>query len=64
MSKELTATTASGDGILIEVFEDTGAVCVVLGDGYRMDIDSESAFDLADALMVIANSMESHMGEE
>ena len=64
MSKELTATTASGDGILIEVFEDTGAVCVVLGDGFRMDIDSESAFDLADALVMVANNMESHMGEE
>ena len=57
-------TTASGDGILIEVFEDTGAVCVVIGEGYRMDIDSESAFDLADALMVVANDMESHTGEQ
>jgi|MDTA01.1.fsa_nt_gb hypothetical protein len=40
---------------LVEVFADNDTLSIMIGEGKRYDITLESAFDLADALMMVAN---------
>ena len=50
--------------MLVEIYEELGSVTVLIGDSTRLDLDYASAFDLADALMVMANNMESYYDKE
>jgi len=54
--------TSSGDLLLVEVEEQHGWVMLTLGDR-RYDLTPESAFDLVDALTIVSNNLESHVGE-
>ena len=62
--KEFYIHSPAGDSMLVEMYEELGSVTVLIGDNMRLDLDYGSAFDLADALMVIANSMESYYDRE
>lgn len=46
-----------GQVLLVEVSEFDGGVSITIADR-RLDLESESAFELADALIQIANSVE------
>jgi ubiquinone biosynthesis protein UbiJ len=46
-----------GQVLLVEISEFNGGVSVTIADR-RLDLESESAFELADALIQIANSVE------
>ena len=46
-----------GQVLLVEISEFDGGVSVIIADR-RLDLESESAFELADALIQIANSEE------
>ena len=46
-----------GQVLLVEISEFDGGVSVTIA-GRRLDLESESAFELADALIQIANSVE------
>jgi|TARA_A100001015_G_C14689359_1_gene593842 ubiquinone biosynthesis protein UbiJ len=46
-----------GQVLLVEISEFDGGVSVTIADR-RLDLESESAFELADALIQIANSVE------
>ena len=47
----------NGQVLLVEISEFDGGVSVTIADR-RLDLESESAFELADALIQIANSVE------
>ena len=53
--KELYLESVSGNMSLVEVFADNDTLSIMIGEGKRYDITLESAFDLADALMMVAN---------
>tara|TARA_B100000214_G_scaffold370143_1_gene344320 strand:- start:1888 stop:2085 length:198 start_codon:yes stop_codon:yes gene_type:complete len=46
-----------GQILLVEIVEFNGGVSVTIADK-RLDLETDSAFDLADALMQVANSAE------
>ena len=46
-----------GQVLLVVISEFDGGVSVIIADR-RLDVESESAFELADALIQIANSVE------
>ena len=46
-----------GQVLLVEISEFDGGVSVIIADR-RLDLESESAFELADALIQIANYVE------
>jgi len=50
--------TQSGDVILAEIYEDHGTVAVLIGDRIRINLDSDSAFNLAEAILITANNLE------
>jgi len=62
--KEFYIQSPAGDSMLVEIYEELGSVTVLIGDSTRLDLDYASAFDLADALMVMANNMESYYDKE
>ena len=62
--KEFYIQSPAGDSTLVEIYEELGSVTVLIGDNMRLDLDYASAFDLADALMIMANNMESHYDKE
>ena len=49
--------TQSGDVILAEIYEDHGTVAVLIGDRIRINLDSDSAFNLAEAILITANNL-------
>jgi hypothetical protein len=50
--------TPSGDSILAELFQEGGTVTILLGEDHRIDLDADSAFELADSLLIMANEMD------
>jgi hypothetical protein len=50
--------TPSGDSILAELFQEGKTVTILLGENQRIDLDADSAFELADSLIILANEME------
>ena len=50
--------TPSGDSILAELFQEGRSVTILLGDHHRIDLDTDSAFELADSLLIMANEMD------
>ncbi len=53
--KNFYISTSEGDMILAEVFLENNSVTLLLGEDYRIDLDADSAFELADSLLIIAN---------
>jgi hypothetical protein len=63
-AKSLYISDSAGDQYLIEVVEDKGFVSINIGDKFRIDVSPDDAFDLVDALTIVANSVYTHTGEE
>ena len=53
--KNFYINTPEGDTILAEVFCEDDTVTLLIGEDYRIDLDSDSAYELADCLLLIAN---------
>ncbi len=60
--KNFYINTSEGDMILTEVFLENNSVTLLFGEDYRIDLDADSAFELADSLLIIAN--ESSIGHD
>ena len=60
--KELNIETLGGDVLLVEVEEYHGAIILTIG-GKRLDIEINSAYDLSDALLEVANGVQSYAAE-
>ncbi len=63
-AKSVYISNSAGDQYLVEVIEDRGLVSIIIGDKFRIDVSPDDAFDLVDALTIVANGIESHTGEE
>ena len=55
---EFYLSTPDGDVILAEIFQENRCVTLLIGGDYRIDLDTASAFELADSLLLIANESE------
>lgn len=53
--KQFYINTPEGDVILTEVFQEENTVTILLGEKHRIDLDADSAFELADTLLILAN---------
>ena len=60
--KQFYINTPEGDVILTEVFQEEGTVTILLGENHRIDLDADSAFELADTLLILANETGEHNG--
>ena len=58
--KQFYINTPEGDMILTEVFQEEGTVTILLGEDRRIDLDIDSAFELADTLLILTNDMGEH----
>ena len=56
--KNFYINTLEGDTLLAEVFLENNSVTLLIGDDYRIDLDADSAYELADCLLLIANESE------
>jgi len=56
--KNFYINTPDGDVILAEIFQENRCVTLLIGDEYRIDLDTDSAFELADSLLLLANESE------
>jgi len=48
--------------ILTEVFQEENTVTILLGEKHRIDLDADSAYELADTLLILANETGGHNG--
>ncbi len=55
--KEIYIDTPSGDMFLIEIINNNNSISLSIGD-YRLDLQTESAIDLADAILTLTSEME------
>ena len=46
--------------MLVEIYEDFGSITMSIGPSFKINLDNDSAFDMADALLMMANNMELH----
>ncbi len=53
--KNFYINTPEGDTILAEIFLEDDAVTLLIGEDYRIDLDADSAYELADCLLLVAN---------
>jgi hypothetical protein len=53
--KQFYLNTPEGDLILTEVFYENQSVTILIGDKYRLDLDVDSALDLADSLLILTS---------
>lgn len=53
--KQFYLNTPDGDLILAEVFYENQSVTILIGDKYRLDLDVDSALDLADSLLILTS---------
>lgn len=53
--KNFYINTPEGDTILAEIFLEDDAVTLLIGENYRIDLDADSAYELADCLLLVAN---------
>ena len=53
--KQFYLNTPEGDLLLTEVFRDKKSVTILIGDKYRLDLDTDSALDLADSLLILTS---------
>ena len=63
-AKSVYISNSAGDQYLVEVIEDRGFVSIIIGDKFRIDVSPEDAFDLVDALTIVANGVDSYTGED
>lgn len=63
-AKSVYISNSAGDQYLVEVIEERGFVSITIGDKFRIDVSPDDAYDLVDALTIVANGIESHIGEE
>ena len=63
-SRALYLTDEEGDMVHVEITEYYGMMTIAIGDKFRISISPEDAFDLVDALTMVANDVNSHTGEE
>lgn len=61
--KQFYLVSPAGDFTMVEIFKENNALSLLIGPDYRIDIDLDSAFDLADSLLMVAGEME-HFCEE
>tara|TARA_Y100000289_G_C3915471_1_gene147161 strand:+ start:91 stop:297 length:207 start_codon:yes stop_codon:yes gene_type:complete len=62
--RQFYVNTPDGDTILTEVFQEDDKVTILLGENKRIDLDVESAFELADTLLILANDMGGYENEQ
>lgn len=62
--KTLYVTDSAGDSFLVEITERHGYVSLNIGDNFRLDMDPDEAFDVVDALTMVANGVSSHVGDD
>jgi len=55
---------STGDQLLVEISEHMGFVTIEVGDKFRVAISPDDAFDVVDALTMVANDVSSHVGED
>lgn len=55
--KQFYINTPEGDMILTEIFQEEGTVTILLGGDKRIDLDIDSAFELADTLLILTSDM-------
>jgi hypothetical protein len=53
--KQFYLNTPDGDLILAEIFQEEKAITILLGGEYRIDLDTESALELADTLLLLTD---------
>jgi len=53
--KQFYLNTPEGDLLLTEVFRDKKSVTILIGGQYRIDLDVDSALDLADSLLILTS---------
>jgi len=54
--KQFYLNTPDGDLILAEIFQEEKTITILLGGEYRIDLDTESALELADALLLLTDN--------
>jgi len=58
--KQFYLNTPDGDLILAEIFQEEKTITILLGGEYRIDLDTESALELADALLFLTDDEEAY----
>ena len=58
--KQFYLNTPDGDLILAEIFQVEKTITILLGGEYRIDLDTESALELADALLFLTDDEEAY----
>ena len=53
--KQFYLNTPEGDLLLAEVFRGKKSVTILIGGKYRLDLDMDSALDLADSLLILTS---------
>ena len=53
--KQFYLNTPEADLLLTEVFRDKKSVTILIGGQYRLDLDMDSALDLADSLLILTS---------
>ena len=53
--KQFYLNPPEGDLLLTEVFRDKKSVTILIGGQYRLDLDMDSALDLADSLLILTS---------
>jgi len=57
-------TAEEGDVVRVEILEHHGMMSIAIGANFSINVSPDDAFDIADALTMIANEISSHTGEE
>ena len=57
LNKEFYVHTTEGDVLLVEIVGNSKTISLTVGDN-RIDLEVDSAFDLAEAIIQIASEME------
>jgi|7_EtaG_2_1085326.scaffolds.fasta_scaffold72968_2 hypothetical protein len=61
LNREFYIHTAEGDALLVEIVGSSETISLTVG-GKRVDLEVNSAFDLAEAIIQIASEMEMQNG--
>lgn len=62
--KSVYVADSTGDHLLVEISEHMGFVTIEVGDKFKIAISPDDAFDVVDALTMVANDVSSHIGED
>ena len=53
--KQIYLNTPAGDLILVEIVQKNNTTSILIGDDYCLDLDLQSALDLADEILMITS---------